>query len=59
MMCCNNCPSKGCKDCPMYGVGLNPIYIARLEEQQARKEASGEANRTVRSGHYCQTEGGG
>jgi len=43
----------------MYGVGLNPIYIARLEEQQARKEASGEANRTVRSGHYCQTEGGG
>jgi ferredoxin len=41
LMCCNNCPSKGCKDCPMYGVGLNPVYQARLEEREAKREASG------------------
>jgi len=45
LMCCNNCPSRGCKDCPMYGVGLNPAYMARVEEQRERKEASGEAQR--------------
>ena len=65
MMCCNNCPSRGCKacptylnpspnpnpspdpnpisnpnqECPMYGVGLNPVYIARQEELQAKREA--------------------
>lgn len=43
MICCNNCPSKGCKDCPMYGVGLNPVYIERMELKQAKKEATGEA----------------
>ena len=42
IMCCNNCPSKGCKDCPMYGVGLNPVYQARMEEREAKKRASGE-----------------
>jgi len=41
LMCCNNCPSKGCKDCPMFGVGLNPVYQARLEEREAKREASG------------------
>jgi hypothetical protein len=40
---CNNCPSKGCKKCPMYGVGENPAYMARLERLNARREASGEA----------------
>jgi len=40
---CNNCPSRGCKECPMYGVGQNPVYMQRLAEQQAKKEASGEA----------------
>ena len=40
MVCCNNCPSKGCKECPMYGVGLNPAYIERLEARKAKKEAS-------------------
>ena len=43
MVCCNNCPSKGCKECPMYGVGLNPAYIERLEARKAKKEASGQA----------------
>jgi hypothetical protein len=28
----------------MYGVGLNPIYIARMEERAAKKEASGKAD---------------
>ena len=45
MMCCHNCPSRGCKDCPMYGVGLNPTYMARVEEQRERKETSGQAQR--------------
>eukprot|EP00310_Coccolithus_braarudii_P020423 CAMPEP_0183354742 /NCGR_PEP_ID=MMETSP0164_2-20130417/38004_1 /TAXON_ID=221442 /ORGANISM="Coccolithus pelagicus ssp braarudi, Strain PLY182g" /LENGTH=281 /DNA_ID=CAMNT_0025527685 /DNA_START=208 /DNA_END=1053 /DNA_ORIENTATION=+ len=46
-MCCNNCPSKGCKSCPMYGVGLNPVFIARKEEREARREASGAAVRSL------------
>ena len=45
MTCCMNCPSKGCKECPMYGVGLNPVYIERMEARAAKKEKSGEAAR--------------
>ena len=33
---CNNCPSKGCKDCPMYGVGSNPVFKEREEKRLAR-----------------------
>mmetsp|Transcript_47156 Transcript_47156/g.116716 ORF Transcript_47156/g.116716 Transcript_47156/m.116716 type:complete len:345 (+) Transcript_47156:146-1180(+) len=40
---CNNCPSRGCKECPMFGVGQNPVYMERLAQQKARREASGEA----------------
>ena len=36
-VCCNNCPSRGCKECPMYGVGLNPVYLERMEARQAKK----------------------
>ena len=36
-------PSRGCKECPMYGVGLNPIYLERMEERAAKKAASGQA----------------
>jgi hypothetical protein len=25
-MRCLNCPSKGCYNCPMFGVGENPEY---------------------------------
>lgn len=32
---CSNCPSRGCKDCPMYGVGKNPEFE---KKEQARKE---------------------
>ena len=42
-ICCNNCPGRGCKECPMYGVGLNPIYIERMAARNAMREASGEA----------------
>ena len=48
LTCCNNCPSKGCKECPMYGVGLNPIYLERQAAREAKREASGEASGEVR-----------
>lgn len=32
---CNNCPSRGCRACPMYGVGKNPAFEAA---EQLRKE---------------------
>ena len=32
---CNNCPSRGCKNCPMFGVGLNPEF---QKKEDARKE---------------------
>ena len=35
---CNNCPGNGCKVCPMFGVGENPIYVKRkLKIDQKRK----------------------
>ena len=38
---CNNCPSRGCRDCPMFGVGKNPEYERkekiRLEKIERRK----------------------
>jgi ferredoxin len=33
---CNNCPSRGCKDCPMYGVGKNPVFEAKELERKQR-----------------------
>jgi len=33
---CNNCPSRGCKNCPMFGVGLNPDFIKREEKRKAK-----------------------
>jgi len=45
LLMCNNCPSKGCKDCPMWGVGKNPVYLARLEEQEEKKAEKREAAR--------------
>lgn len=32
---CNNCPTRGCANCPMYGVGLNPEY---QRKEKLRKE---------------------
>ncbi|KAL3918351.1 MAG: hypothetical protein SGILL_004279 [Bacillariaceae sp.] len=35
---CNNCPSRGCKTCPMFGVGKNPEYERKEKERKARIE---------------------
>ena len=35
---CNNCPSRGCADCPMYGVGKNP-YFEKKEKQRKERIA--------------------
>jgi len=32
---CSNCPSRGCAECPMYGVGKNPVF----EEKERRRKA--------------------
>jgi len=34
---CENCPTRGCYNCPMYGVGYNPQYIAKRKEIAKRK----------------------
>jgi ferredoxin len=35
---CNNCPSRGCWTCPMYGVGKNPEYERKEKERKAKIE---------------------
>mmetsp|Transcript_197 Transcript_197/g.409 ORF Transcript_197/g.409 Transcript_197/m.409 type:complete len:441 (-) Transcript_197:330-1652(-) len=35
---CNNCPSRGCKTCPMFGVGKNPEYERKERERKDRIE---------------------
>eukprot|EP00965_Chrysotila_dentata_P210498 6185921-Pleurochrysis_carterae.AAC.3 len=41
-MRCNNCPTKGCATCPMFGVGENPVYLELMRAREARRKASGE-----------------
>jgi ferredoxin len=51
---CNNCPSRGCYNCPMYGVGKNPEFerkeklrkerMAKRRLQEERKAQSKSAN---------------
>lgn len=36
-MRCSNCPGRGCKTCPMYGVGKNPAYLEREKEKEAKR----------------------
>lgn len=33
---CNNCPSRGCQDCPMYGIGKNPEYERKERERKEK-----------------------
>lgn len=33
---CSNCPTRGCRDCPMYGVGKNPEFEKREKERKDR-----------------------
>lgn len=44
-MRCNNCPSRGCTECPMFGVGENPVYLQRLGEREEKRRRSGETQR--------------
>ena len=37
---CANCPGRGCEDCPMFGIGLNPAFKKR-EEERLEREAKG------------------
>jgi len=37
-MRCNNCPSRGCKSCPMYGVGKNPYFEKKEKERKMFQE---------------------
>lgn len=34
---CSNCPTRGCKTCPMYGIGKNPVFE---EKERIRKETA-------------------
>lgn len=33
---CNNCPTRGCAKCPMFGVGKNPEFIKKEEKRKER-----------------------
>ena len=35
---CNNCPSRGCATCPMFGVGKNPEFERKEKERKERME---------------------
>ena len=35
---CNNCPGRGCRDCPLYGVGQNPEYERRKKARKAKRK---------------------
>jgi len=33
---CNSCPSRGCADCPMFGVGKNPSFEKKEKERKEK-----------------------
>jgi ferredoxin len=35
---CNNCPTRGCYDCPMFGVGRDPEFRRRQRKVSARRK---------------------
>lgn len=42
---CQDCPGRGCAECPLYGVGLNPEYVRKVKarnEQRARRGNGGQ-----------------
>lgn len=45
MIRCSNCPSRGCQECPMYGVGLNPEYMRKKKAREARRRARSNRDR--------------
>ncbi|GAB0491494.1 hypothetical protein MMPV_002748 [Pyropia vietnamensis] len=47
---CQDCPGRGCLECPLYGVGRNPEYLRKLEVRNQKR-----ANR--RNGGQNEDEG--
>jgi len=45
---CNNCPTRGCKNCPMFGVGLNPDF-KKKEASRKEKLAKAEMKKKMES----------
>ena len=45
---CNNCPTRGCKNCPMFGVGLNPEF-QKKEKRRKEKLAKAEMRKKMES----------
>ena len=35
---CGNCPSNGCKNCPMYSVGANPEYVKKRNQMRRKRK---------------------
>ena len=38
-MRCNNCPGRGCYECPLYPVGEHPTYLENAAKREAKKAA--------------------
>ena len=45
---CANCPTRGCKNCPMFGVGLNPEF-QKKEERRTTKLAKKKMQKEMES----------
>jgi ferredoxin len=52
---CNNCPSRGCANCPMWSVGENPEY-KRKQDEIAKKR---QRRRAAKEGQSGGNTGGG
>lgn len=45
---CEDCPGRGCSQCPMYGVGENPEYLRQKAMREAKKRNEGVKRRSKR-----------
>jgi len=55
---CNNCPTRGCFNCPMWGVGENPEF-KRKQDEIAKKRQRRRATKEAQSGAWGAGGGGG
>jgi ferredoxin len=37
---CNNCPGRGCRTCPLYGVGQNPEYARKKAARKTKRKSN-------------------
>ena len=37
---CNNCPGRGCRTCPLYGVGQNPEYARKKAARKTKRQSN-------------------